>query len=126
MKYTLFHEKTPARPKSITGVLTNLYGENRQRSISPMTMSMLPTMAGTSAIRQPAQIGLVTLRLRKLDDFARQRSGTLDLPGEPTTWKPIAPRGHSVSTYASPAGRWRAGSMRWPYFSANALSSFAA
>src|SRR5436305_9676912 len=93
-------------------------GISAHLSTSPMTMSMLPTIAGTSAIRQPAQMALVTLKLRKLDDLARQRKGTLDLPGEPTTWKPIAPRGHSVSTYASPAGRWRAGSMRWPYFSA--------
>ena len=45
-------------------------------SISPMTMSMLPTMAGTSAMRQPRQISLVTLRLQKLDDRARTRSGT--------------------------------------------------
>src|SRR5207244_9903722 len=32
----------------------------RYRSISPMTMSILPTMAGTSAMRQPRQISLVT------------------------------------------------------------------
>ena len=51
------------------------------RSISPMTMSMLPTMAGTSAIRQPRQISLVTLRLQKLDDRARTRSGTVSLVG---------------------------------------------
>ena len=46
-----------------------------------MTMSMLPTMAGTSAIRQPRQISLVTLRLQKLDERARTRSGTGLLAG---------------------------------------------
>ena len=50
-----------------------------------MTISMLPTMAGTSAIRQPRQISLVTLRLQKLDDRARTRSGTASLAGRPTT-----------------------------------------
>src|SRR5207253_4345405 len=47
-----------------------------QRSISPMTMSMEPTMAGTSAMRQPRQMSFVTLRLQKLDDRARTRNGT--------------------------------------------------
>ena len=46
-----------------------------------MTMSMLPTIAGTSAIRQPRQISSVTLRLQKLDDRARTRSGTGSLAG---------------------------------------------
>ena len=41
-----------------------------------MTMSIDPTIAGTSAIRQPAHSGLVTLRFEKLDDLARSRSGT--------------------------------------------------
>src|SRR5688500_10721404 len=36
-----------------------------QRSISPMTMSREPTIAGTSAIRQPRQSSLVTDRLQK-------------------------------------------------------------
>jgi cyclopropane fatty-acyl-phospholipid synthase-like methyltransferase len=54
-------------------------------SISPMTMSMLPTMAGTSAIKQPRQISSVTLRLQKLDDRARTRNGTPSLGGRPTT-----------------------------------------
>src|SRR5207244_5658122 len=57
----------------------------RQRSISPMTMSIEPTMAGTSAIRQPRQISLVTLRLQKLDERARTRNGTASLAGRPTT-----------------------------------------
>src|SRR5581483_8186470 len=87
-------------------------GDQAHRSISPMTMSIDPTMAGTSAMRQPRQMALVTERLRKLDDFARTRSGTACLDGAPTTWKPIAPRGHSVSTYASPPGRCLGGSMR--------------
>src|SRR5207237_8182202 len=46
------------------------------RSISPMTMSMLPTIAGTSAIRQPRQSVSQTLKLQKLDDLARTRNGT--------------------------------------------------
>ena len=37
-----------------------------------MTMSIEPTMAGMSAIRQPRQISSVTLRLQKLDDFAHR------------------------------------------------------
>ena len=37
---------------------------------------MLPTMAGTSAIGQPRHRALVTLRLEKLDERARTRSGT--------------------------------------------------
>lgn len=57
---------------------------SRYRSISPMTMSMLPTIAGTSAIRQPLHRGLVTLRLEKLDERARTRRGTMDLAGLPT------------------------------------------
>src|SRR5205807_7520856 len=44
------------------------FGHALYRSISPMTMSMLPTIAGMSAIRQPRQRALVTLRLLKLDD----------------------------------------------------------
>ena len=61
------------------------YRNQRHRSISPMTMSMLPMMAGTSAIRQPLQISLATLRLQKQPDRARTRSGTASFPGRPTT-----------------------------------------
>ena len=44
-----------------------------------MTTSMLPTMAGTSAIRQPRQMALVVLRFEKLDERARTRKGTMSL-----------------------------------------------
>ena len=45
---------------------------------------MLPTIAGTSAIRQPRQMALVTLRLQKLDDRARtrQRHGVLGVAAD--------------------------------------------
>jgi hypothetical protein len=46
-------------------------------------MSIEPTIAGTSAIRQPRQVSLVTLRLLKLGN--RTRSGTYALFGAPTT-----------------------------------------
>ncbi len=52
---------------------------------SPMTKSRLPTMAGTSAMRQPRQISFVTLRLQKHDDRARTRNGTASFAGRPTT-----------------------------------------
>src|SRR5208283_1798158 len=55
------------------------------RSTSPMTKSMLPTMAGMSAIRQPRQSSLVTLKLQKHDERARTRNGTGSLAGRPTT-----------------------------------------
>src|SRR5262249_28735964 len=55
------------------------------RSISPMTMSILPTIAGISAMRQPRQRAFVTLRFQKLDDRARTRSGTGSLVLRPTT-----------------------------------------
>ena len=64
---------------------TSWHADHVQRSISPMTMSMLPTIAGTSAIRQPWQMALVTLRLEKLDERARTRNGTASLLGRPTT-----------------------------------------
>ena len=47
-----------------------------QRSISPMTTSSEPTIAGMSAIRQPAQSGAVTDRLQNDELFARARNGT--------------------------------------------------
>ncbi len=90
-----------------------------------MTMSMLPTIAGTSATRQPRQISSATLRLQKQLDRARTRSGTESFDGRATTWKPIWPRGHSVSTYHSPGVSVRGGSMRCAYFVLNASASFA-
>lgn len=54
-------------------------------SISPMTMSMLPTIAGMSAIRQPRHRSLVTLRFEKLEERARTRRGTWAFCGLPTT-----------------------------------------
>ncbi len=47
----------------------------RHRSISPMTMSSEPTMAGTSAIRQPRQSSCVTERLQNELERARARQG---------------------------------------------------
>jgi hypothetical protein len=55
------------------------------RSISPITMSIEPTMAGMSAISQLAEIALVTLRFEKQDDRARTRKGTFSLVLRPTT-----------------------------------------
>jgi hypothetical protein len=52
----------------------------RQRSISPITMSSEPTMAGTSAIKQPRQSSCVTDRLQKQLLRARARQGI----GEPS------------------------------------------
>ena len=49
-------------------------------SISPITMSRLPTMAGTSAIRQPRQSSWTTDRLENELDRARTRHGI----GEPS------------------------------------------
>jgi hypothetical protein len=46
---------------------------------------MLPTIAGTSAIKHPWQSSLQTLRLQKQDDRARTRKGTGSLLGRPTT-----------------------------------------
>src|SRR4051794_17724048 len=49
------------------------------RSISPMTMSSEPTIAGTSAIRHPRQSALVTDKLQKLLLRALARQG-IDSP----------------------------------------------
>lgn len=51
----------------------------RYRSISPITMSSEPTIAGTSASRQPRQSSLVTERLQKQEERARTRHG-IDSP----------------------------------------------
>ena len=50
----------------------------RQRSISPMTMSNEPTMAGTSAIGTPVQISWMTERLEKQLLRALTRHGIED------------------------------------------------
>ena len=47
------------------------------RSISPMTISSDPTIAGMSAIRQPPQSSSVTERLQKDELFARALNGML-------------------------------------------------
>ena len=60
-------------------------GVPAHRSISPITMSILPTTAGTSAMRQSRQISSVTLRLAKHDERARTRNGTMLLLAPPTT-----------------------------------------
>lgn len=65
--------------------LIETYGNRRHLSISPITMSIEPTIAGISAIRQPRQISLVTDRLQKLEERARTRRGTASLVGRPTT-----------------------------------------
>ena len=87
--------------------------EGRHRSISPMTISMLPTMAGMSAMRQPRQISLVTLRLQKLDERARTRKGTASLAGRPTTRSPSG-RGGTRSPRKPPPGQrpWRLDPVR--------------
>lgn len=54
-------------------------------SISPITMSVEPMMAGKSPIRQPRQISPITLKLEKLEERARTRNGTFSLFGRPTT-----------------------------------------
>ncbi len=51
-----------------------------QRSISPITTSSDPTIAGMSASRMPRQRGPVTERLQKLLLLARARTGI----GEPS------------------------------------------
>ena len=45
-------------------------------SISPITMSRLPTMAGMSAIKTPRQSSPVTDRLQKHELLARARAGS--------------------------------------------------
>ena len=70
----------------------NVLNESPQRSISPITMSSEPTMAGTSAIRQPRHISCVTDRLQKQLLRARARQGI----GEPSLTMieaHLAPRG---------------------------------
>ena len=66
-----------------------LFGNNcdkrPHRSISPMTISIEPTIAGISAMRQPSQILPATLRFAKLDERARTRNGTWPFAGLPTT-----------------------------------------
>lgn len=49
----------------------------RHLSISPITMSREPTMAGMSAIRHPSQSFAVTDRLQNEELLARARSGLL-------------------------------------------------
>ena len=48
----------------------------RYRSISPITISSEPTMAGMSAMRIPRQSGPVTDRLQKQELLARARNGS--------------------------------------------------
>src|SRR5262249_43587818 len=91
------HVQSSERCFRIVGRVSNL-PQRAYRSISPITTSMLPTIAGTSATRQPRHSSFVTLRFAKQLDRARTRSGTPSFEGRPTTWKPICPRGHSVST----------------------------
>ena len=80
------HSKTPSfRGLQFAKVMrqTCAVGDNSSeachRSISPMTMSREPTMAGTSAMRQPRQSSCVTERLQKELERARARQG-MELP----------------------------------------------
>ena len=63
-------------PLSSSGRLNGATSEwSDYLSISPMTMSSDPTMAGISAIRQPSHSFSVTDKLQKLELFARARNG---------------------------------------------------
>ena len=87
------------------------------RSISPMTMSMLPTMAGTSAIRQPRQISSghaqVAEAARPRPHPQRHRSPS---PAGRRRGSPSAPAGTPSRRSTRPAGRCRGGSTRCEYF----------
>ncbi len=59
---------------------TSLNGKVTHRSISPITMSSEPTIAGTSAIRQPRHRSCVTDKLQNELLRARTRDGIAPLP----------------------------------------------
>ena len=67
--------RPPPRPSRTQGVPPKRFFVNNYRSISPITMSSEPTIAGTSAIRQPRHSSWVTERLQKQLLRARTRQG---------------------------------------------------
>lgn len=72
--------KASTMPRPCTGILLAAFPLtlrfNHYRSISPITTSNEPTIAGMSAIKQPRQRAFVTDKLQKLLLRARARHGT--------------------------------------------------
>ena len=75
------HGCHPSNPKDDELAKESDKLESSYRSISPITTSSEPTMAGISASRKPSQSGAVTERLQKQELLARARNGSaLSLP----------------------------------------------
>ena len=70
-------DQTAARSQS-SGPARDRLESLSYRSISPITTSSEPTIAGMSAIRQPAHKGPVTDRLQNDELLARARRGLLE------------------------------------------------
>src|SRR5690242_732897 len=73
------HDASAATPVDLCGICGESQRSATYRSISPITISSDPTIAGTSAIKQPRQSSCVTERLQNELLLARTRQG-IELP----------------------------------------------